>query len=1505
VVQTATATGGTGGTGGTAGTGTSGPAKPGRGGTGGTALAEATATGAGTGSLDLSLTATGGTGGTGGSGANGGAGGSGGTATFGNIIATSTGSQTVDADLRAIGGNGGSAAGSGAGGNGGNVSILTSAGSLFLSTSGSINSVRQFVTGGNGGASPTGNGGHGGHADSIFALNQNGASSLHFLGSADGGSGASGAAGSAGFGGNTSSQISISGNADVHVTAWANASVFPGLARGGDITSGSGTAGAGGNATASGFAHSSGILGNADAQISVSAYGGEGGAILVNATGNGGSGGSAIVTGATANNNVADSTSAAAFATGGDGGIGRGASFRGGHGGNATMQSASSNSGGGDVTVYSGASGGDGGTGIGAGSIGGNGGHATLGGIAGYSTSAGDIELTGSAIGGVGGAGDSSGNGGNATASNSPVNLSGTTLTLTQRVRGGNAGIASNGLGGIGGSAYSLFAPTVNNPGAPGMSVTIYATAGSSGNSQNANGQPNRTAYSAFNLTSNGYASAIVGANTFSPDPTPSAGGVTSGVGNGGDGGGATASSFVSAAGINIDFRSSGTSGGSVTGSALGNGGRGGDAYVTGGFHALNASAAMVGARATGGTGGQASGSGFVGGAGGIPAVGPFSVSSDTGAVNMTLLLQGGAGGTGASGANGGNGASVALTNALTSATTGDLIVYQNATGGGGGGSNGGVPGTAGNGSSTLAFANTIHPHLTATADARGGFGGAVSNTNGASNGAATASAAINAAHNLTVFAHANLTGSSAGSVNGGSNGFSGGNGTPASAVGSGISTGTAISDSAVSVTATGIGGDGGGVLNGVLGNGGNGALGTATSFASGAGLDLVSATAQANGGRGGHGAGAAFHAGNSGPALANATASSNAGPVLATSSATAGTAGIVTLSALPGVTGSASSFATATGLRNAISTANASGTSGTAVSNARANATSGLFSFVQTIASSPAGTAVNTGATSFISQSQSAATFASLSTMEAASVGVGVPLATDVTARWGATANVRTAFGNSASNVTFLVMTNLANVVPGTTTSTLVELNENNAALGSGNLAIGLVSVQTQNSGLLAGDSLRFRTLRNGATIIDQTFATVSDFATWFNNTVVYLGAANAGLNGANLDLQFLFDLTSIHPGAGVGAQFLLGTSQVSPTGIWNNATGGAWTIPGNWTSSNLPLGAGISATFGSVITQPRTVTLNSTTTVGNLTFNNANPYTLLNSGGGILALSNGAQPATITLTAGNHTINAPLTFALAGLLIAPNGNTLFLHGSISGGAPLTLGAPGKIALLPNTGTAKVSSLTLPGTTNNWTGQLDLTSNALIVQTTGPADKSMQLPTLQNQIAYANVSGPSAWTGNGITSSTILTTPNTTLALADNADLGLTTFRGQNVDENSLIITQSLFGDATLDGFVDAFDLNLIAANWQKPANALWSDGDFTGDGTVDAFDLNLLASHWQLGASTASLSFPEALAQTPIPEPATLSLLALLPLLQTGGRARKRSRPDNSLNRPSPQVS
>ena len=72
--------------------------------------------------------------------------------------------------------------------------------------------------------------------------------------------------------------------------------------------------------------------------------------------------------------------------------------------------------------------------------------------------------------------------------------------------------------------------------------------------------------------------------------------------------------------------------------------------------------------------------------------------------------------------------------------------------------------------------------------------------------------------------------------------------------------------------------------------------------------------------------------------------------------------------------------------------------------------------------------------------------------------------------------------------------------------------------------------------------------------------------------------------------------------------------------------------------------------------------------------------------------------------------------------------------------------------------------------------------------------------------------------------------------------------------------LKNTFFGDANLDGMVDAADLNELALNWNGIA-AGWGKGDFTGDAIVNAADLNELALNWQAGvnANATSHTIPE----------------------------------------------
>ena len=94
--------------------------------------------------------------------------------------------------------------------------------------------------------------------------------------------------------------------------------------------------------------------------------------------------------------------------------------------------------------------------------------------------------------------------------------------------------------------------------------------------------------------------------------------------------------------------------------------------------------------------------------------------------------------------------------------------------------------------------------------------------------------------------------------------------------------------------------------------------------------------------------------------------------------------------------------------------------------------------------------------------------------------------------------------------------------------------------------------------------------------------------------------------------------------------------------------------------------------------------------------------------------------------------------------------------------------------------------------------------------------------------------------------------------------------------------LKNTYFGDADLDGDVDAADLNELAVRWRETGNLGWADGDFDGSGAIDAADLNALGTNWQ------STSAPQASA---VPEPATgwsLGLLGCLVFLQKRLRRR-----------------
>ena len=201
------------------------------------------------------------------------------------------------------------------------------------------------------------------------------------------------------------------------------------------------------------------------------------------------------------------------------------------------------------------------------------------------------------------------------------------------------------------------------------------------------------------------------------------------------------------------------------------------------------------------------------------------------------------------------------------------------------------------------------------------------------------------------------------------------------------------------------------------------------------------------------------------------------------------------------------------------------------------------------------------------------------------------------------------------------------------------------------------------------------------------------------------------------------------------------------------------------------------------------------------------------------------------------------------------------------------------------------MNALTIGGSgPSGWTGLLNLTNNALIINTTGATgNMASVLSTIQSQVKEAQNGSNKNWTGvGGITSSTVAGNPSGLgLAVASNTvggGLGLTNFRGQSVGDNSIIVVAAHIGDVNMDGNIDIQDLNKVTSNWQK-TGALWSDGDTTGangfpDGVVGIQDLNAVTSHWQFNGGPPVVSggaAPQIGGGGAVPEPASLAILAL----------------------------
>ena len=273
-----------------------------------------------------------------------------------------------------------------------------------------------------------------------------------------------------------------------------------------------------------------------------------------------------------------------------------------------------------------------------------------------------------------------------------------------------------------------------------------------------------------------------------------------------------------------------------------------------------------------------------------------------------------------------------------------------------------------------------------------------------------------------------------------------------------------------------------------------------------------------------------------------------------------------------------------------------------------------------------------------------------------------------------------------------------------------------------------------------------------------------------------------------------------------------------------------------------------------------------------------------LTKAGSGTLTLDNSDNYGTTTINAGT------LIFAASSTGIAQNTQSLTIN---AGGAAALAASP----VFANRQLLIASALSIAGSSNSWSGRLDLNNNDLDVS-------GGNLATITNQVKQGYNNGN--WnSSNGIISSSAGsdTTHLTALGVIQNNQSGVALFTSSTpfdgntaLGASDILVKYTYYGDANLDGKVDGSDYSLIDNGYLMHATG-WFNGDFNYDGVVNGSDYTLIdnAFNTQGARLAAIVASPNAVSTTEIadtsavPEPTAMGTIGVVSSVMLGRRQRR----------------